>query len=199
MAKLFMSEKKIAVLLDKSRSHARNYAIFHVALATGLRAGDLLGLRCLDVAPRGEVLHTIRIKMQKTGKIVERGLPDVCRIALEKHLASRADDNPYLFTSESTNAQNPAGHMNRSSLHRLYKAYLGAMFSPEELHGNACHTTRRSVAKLISDKAGRIEPATRFLGHTSVANTTAYLDMDSYGRQADDLVGLMAWNHKPLT
>ena len=84
--------------------------------------------------------------------------------------------------------------MNRSSLQRLYKRYLGHMYSGEQLRGNACHVTRRSMAKLISDKAGRVEPATRFLAHTTIANTIAYLDMDSYGRQADQIVRALPWN-----
>jgi hypothetical protein len=78
--------------------------------------------------------------------------------------------------------------MAHSTVHRIFKRYLGLQFSDESLRGNACHTTRRSVAKIISDRAGRIEPATRFLGHASVAATAAYLDMDGYGRQADEIV-----------
>ena len=87
--------------------------------------------------------------------------------------------------------------MNRSSLHRLYKQYLGTFCSKDQLRGNACHTTRRSVAKIISDRAGRIEPASRFLGHTSIANTVSYLDMDSYGKQADKIVEDLPWNQTP--
>jgi integrase len=194
MSKLFMDERKIEALLRLSRPRPRDHAVFHMALATGFRAGDLLNLRRWDIATQLGVPSSIKIKMQKTGKMVERRLSIACRGAIERYLATRIDNNPFLFVSESNNSLGREEAMNRSSLHRLYKAYLGMIFSEEELKGNACHTTRRSVAKLISDKAGRIEPATRFLGHVSAANTAAYLDMDSYGRQADEIVQGMAWN-----
>ena len=194
MPKLFMTEKKIEGLLHLSKPWSRDQALFHIALATGLRASDLLNLKRKDVELDHEVVRTIRIKIQKTGKLIERILPDPCRIAIAQYLRTRTDDNPYLFRSESNNSQKRAGPMNRSSLHRLYKEYLLALFPEEVLRGNACHTTRRSVAKIISDRAGRIEPATRFLGHSSLASTIAYLDMDSYGRQADEIVENLSWN-----
>lgn len=190
--KLFMNEKNIEELLILSEPWARDHAIFHVALATGLRASDLLNLKKRDVAPQGApVLHSVKLKMKKTGKIVERQLPEACRKAIKRYLQTRTDSNEFLFCSESNNSLRSEKPMNHSSLHRLFKKYLGLQFSAEELRGNACHTTRRSIAKIISDKAGRIEPATRFLGHTSVANTVAYLDMDSYGKQADEIVGIL--------
>lgn len=192
--KLFMNKHQISKLLEFSRPWPRDYALFHVALATGFRAGDLLGLKRQDVAPHGAVLGLIKIKMQKTGKTVERSLPPACRSAIELYLETRIDNNPFLFRSESNNSQDREGPMNRSSLQRLFKKYLGVQFSAEQLRGNACHVTRRSVAKIISDEAGRIEPASRFLGHTSIANTVAYLDMDRFGQQADQIVQAMPWN-----
>lgn len=197
MAKIFMNEKKIESLLKLARERARDYALFHVALATGFRAGDLLSLKRWDVAPNvgDDIQPVLKIKMQKTGKMVERALPLACREAIRSYLETRIDDNPYLFCSESNNLGERQGPMNRSSLHRIYKSYLGRLYTaPAELRGNACHVTRRSVAKLISDKAGRIEPASKFLGHTSIANTVSYLDMDAYGRQADEIVQALPWN-----
>ena len=194
MAKLFLNEKQIATLLQWAWSTSpRDFALFHVALATGLRAGDLLKLLRTDVENEdGTIVRSIKIRMQKTGSTVERGMSDNCRGSIRKYLAERNDENPFLFASESNNRK--AGPMNRSSLHRLFKKYLGHMIDDEDLRGNACHVTRRSVAQLIAAKAGRIEPATRFLGHTSVANTIHYLDMDGYGRQADEIVNALSWN-----
>lgn len=197
MSKLFMNQKHIASLLKLSQHSPRDFALFHMALATGFRAGDLLNLKRFDIAPNvgDNVLESIKIKMQKTGRTVERKLPPACREALVRYLETRIDDSPFLFHSESNNSMDRQGPMNRSSLHRLYKMYLSQIYpAPGELRGNACHVTRRSVAKIISDQAGRIEPASRFLGHTSISSTVAYLDMDSYGKQADDIVRSMPWN-----
>jgi integrase len=194
MSKLFLSETKISKLLDLARPDSRDFALFHTALATGFRAGDLLSLKRWDVAPTGDVISFIRIKMQKTGKTVERQLPRACREAIHSYLITRADNNPFLFCAQSNNTQNREGPMNRSSLQRLYKFYLSLMFSREELRGNACHVTRRSMAQIISQRSGRVEPATRFLGHTSIATTIKYLDADKFGREADEIVSTLEWN-----
>jgi integrase len=186
--KLFMTEKNIEGLLKVSEPWARDHAIFHTALATGFRASDLLNLKRWDVAPQGAVVHSVKIKMVKTGKMVERQLPKTCREALERYLNTRGDNNSFLFYSESNNSLHSEKPMNHSSLHRMFKRYLGMMFSQETLKGNACHTTRRSMAKIISDKSGSILPASRFLGHTGLSSTVAYLDADAASRQADEIV-----------
>lgn len=196
MSKIFMTEKKIESLLRLAAPYPRDFALFHVALATGLRAGDLIRLGTEDVlGPDGQVLPSIKIKMQKTGKAIERELPQAVRNAIGLYLDTRNDNNPYLFPALSNNTQGDMVPMNRSSIYRIFKRYLEAVYGKiPELRGNACHVTRRSVAKIISDRAGRVEPATKFLGHTSIANTVAYLDMDAYGKQADEIVQALPWN-----
>jgi len=193
MSKLFLTESKINGLLQLASAKPRDFALFHVALSTGFRAGDLLSLQIRDVQiPPDIIYNVLKIKMQKTGKTVERTLPETCKQALWVYLASRRDSNPYLFPGK--NAFQP---LDRSTLHRIYKRYLAELLPQTDLRGAACHTTRRSVAKIISDKAGRIEPATRFLGHTSIATTISYLDMDGYGKQADEIVKSLPWNQNP--
>ena len=192
--KIFLSEEQIQSVLRNSYPFPRDHALFHVAFATGLRVGDLLALKREDVAPDGPVLAFLFVTMRKTGKTIERELPSACRAALRDYLHRREDPNPYLFISESNNSRHSMRPMNRSSFQRIVKQYLRGWFTAEELRGNACHVTRRSIAKLISDRAGRIEPASRFLGHTSIAATVAYLDMDQYGKQADEIVKGFPWN-----
>lgn len=189
--KAFLSERQIARLLVLSAPNPRDHALFHVALATGFRAGDLLRLVREDF---DRDRRHLKIKMQKTGKVLERELPSACCTAVSLYLSERKDFNPYLFPALSNNTKGDMAHMNRSSLHRIFKRYLNIVIGPEASRGNSCHVTRRSVAKIISDRAGRIEPATRFLGHTSVANTVAYLDMDQFGKQADEIVKSLPWN-----
>jgi hypothetical protein len=47
---------------------------------------------------------------------------------------------------------------------------------------------RRSVAKLINRKTGRIETAQEWLGHTSTAHTRAYIDAEDYREKANGVV-----------
>lgn len=187
MPKLFLTEKQIYKLLDLSKSSPRDNCLFEVALCTGFRSGDLANLRVSDVWD-GKPLAFLRITMSKTGKTVERHLTQRCQGSIWRYIMnSRVSDSPFLFCSES-NRRGYNQPLNRKSVYRIFKKYLGKICTPAELRGNGCHTTRRSMAKIISDKTGRIEPASRWLGHRSIAVTTAYLDMDSYGKMADDVV-----------
>ncbi len=63
------------------------------------------------------------------------------------------------------------------------------MISPASLiQGTAIHVLRRSVAKLINRKTGRIETAQEWLGHTSTAHTRSYIDAEDYREKANRVV-----------
>ena len=192
--KLFLTEEQIHILLSLAEENARDFALFHVALSTGLRVSDLGRIEINDVVDLdGAIVESLRLRMKKTKSYIERSLRPDCRIAVKRYLSGRSDRNPYLFRSQSRNSALSTGPMNRSSIHRIYKKYLGQMFTNGKLRGNACHVTRRSVAKLIVKKTSRIEPATSFLGHKSVTSTMAYIDMDSWGQKADETVEELIW------
>jgi len=44
------------------------------------------------------------------------------------------------------------------------------------------------MAKIISQKAGRIEPASEFLGHKSIMSTMSYIDADGHREKANEIV-----------
>ena len=65
----------------------------------------------------------------------------------------------------------------------------GRMIHPESvIRGTAAHVLRRSIAKLINRKTGRIETAQEWLGHTSTAHTRAYIDEEDYREKANGVV-----------
>jgi integrase/recombinase XerD len=194
MGKLFLKENQICKLLELSEDSPRDHALFHVALSTGFRVSDLLRLKIRDLHDSdNKIVRMIRLRMKKTKNYIERPLRDDCREAVAFYLRTRGDSNQYLFRSEANNSQKSRLPMDRSSVHRVYKKYLEKIFPASMLKGASCHTTRRSIAKLISRDAGRVEPATSFLGHKSIAATMSYLDMDEFNQQADDIVSSLAW------
>lgn len=194
MGKLFLKEDQIHKLLELSAVNPRDHALFHVALSTGFRVSDLLRIKLRDLQDSDhEVSRLVRMKMKKTKKFIERPLRDDCRAAIASYLKTREDSNPFLFRPEANNSKKSRLPMDRSSVHRVYKKYLEKLFSRQDLRGNSCHTTRRSIAKLISDKSGRIEASSSFLGHRSIAATTAYLNMDEFKQQADEIVSALSW------
>jgi integrase len=190
--KIFLKINQIKDMLELTEAEPRDMALFHVAFNTGLRVSDLLSLKRKNFIDReGEIAKVLRVKMIKTKQIIDRPLRDDCREVIRHYLAGRQDKNPYMFPPKQIKSRygcNRNRPMCRMSAHRLFKKYLGEMYSPSELRGAATHTLRRSVAKIISEVSGRIEPASKFLGHRSTAPTAAYIDMDSHEEKANEII-----------
>jgi integrase len=189
--RLFLDVNQIRQFLELARPVPRDYALFHLSFSTGLRISDLLALQRSNLMEKdGTIVSTLRRKMIKTKQWIERPLREDCREAMATYLRSRTDDNPFLFPAFHKNQFVCHGRaLNRRSAQRIYKKYLRLMgFTESMLAGSATHTARRSMAKIISDKAGRIEPACRFLGHASIASTEAYIDMNGYETAANSIV-----------
>jgi integrase len=56
------------------------------------------------------------------------------------------------------------------------------------IQGPATHVLRRSIAKLINRKTGKVETAQEWRGHTSTAHTRAYIDAEDYREKANGVV-----------
>lgn len=185
--------KRLLKLADDERiatGNGRDRALFHLSVSTGLRISDLLRLRREDVIDADRaIVRSLHVKMKKTRNWIDRPLRNDCREVLFDYLQSRRDQNPYLFPAFHKNQYICQGRpMSRMSAHRTYKKYLRMIFPASMIVGAATHTARRSMAKIISQKAGRIEPASRFLGHRSTASTASYVDMDGHEQTANDIV-----------
>jgi integrase/recombinase XerD len=189
--KLFLNQRKISQLLALAREHPRDFALFHLALSTGLRISDILLLEKRSLLDRdGSIVSLLHVKTKKTKHWIDRPLREDCRESIRCYLETRKDKNPYLFPAESNNQYKniTMRPMHRMSAHRIYKRYLGKVLPANRLRGASTHTMRRSVAKLISLRAGRIEPATAFLGHASIASTVTYIDMNGFEETANDIL-----------
>lgn len=196
MPKLFLSEAQICALLDYSANEPRDHAYLHIAVSTGLRVSDILALR-LDqiVNSDGSIAHSVVVRQRKTGRRVEARLTPACRQAIARYLLAYRPKGPYLFTGwVAPRTRISTRMMDRSTIHKMIKKYLKRLFPAEMLRGNACHITRRSVAKIICDRTGRVESAAAFLGHSSVASTMAYLDPGELNRLAQAVVEEMPWS-----
>jgi len=194
--KIFLQIKEIRQWLKLAERNPRDHALFHVAFSTGLRISDILTLRREDFIDADEaIIRTLRVKIRKTKKWIDRPLRADCRRSVERYLGLRVDDNPYMFPA---NRRDPKKNpfvisnwdqpMNRMTSHRLYKKYLRMLFPESMLARASTHTPRRSMAKIISEETGRIEPASKYLGHSSVQSTQTYIDMDSWEQKANEVV-----------
>lgn len=186
--KIFLDVNQITQFLALSNDSPRDHAMFHMSFSTGLRISDILRLTRAQVMDAdGQIVRCLRLKMKKTRSWIERPLRNDCRGVVFEYLRQRDDENPYLFPAQQSNQYRVVDRkpLCRSSAHRIYKKYLRMMFAESVIVGASTHTARRSMGKIISQTAGRIEPASKFLGHKSTASTAAYIDMDSHEETAN--------------
>jgi len=190
MSKLFMTEQDIKTLMTLARKEPRDYALMKLMASTGLRISDIVGLlRAQLIDSDREIVRVLRVKMGKTGRWIERSLREDARIALKDYLATRNDRHPWLFISQSKRTKFcMAGPLTRSAAHQIVKKYLALIYPASLIQGTATHVLRRSIAKIINRKTGRIETAQEWLGHTSPIHTRAYIDAEEYREKANDVV-----------
>ena len=181
---IFLNAEEIHQLLELAkRSSPRDYALFQLMASTGLRESDALAIRRKDIlAHDGTVASSLRLRMKKTGKIVERALTNPTREAIADYLLT-APKSHWLFSGEL-----PDRPLSRRTLHRIFKRHLQSLFGIEvSLQGSSTHTMRRSVAALVADNRD-IQSAAFFLGHTSIANTIRYLSKKKMALNVDSLM-----------
>jgi integrase/recombinase XerD len=190
MSKLFMTEQDIKTLMTLARKDRRDFALLKLMASTGLRVSDLVRLLRDDLTDSdGQVVRVLRVKMKKTAKWIERTLREDAREAVDEYLTTREDSLPWLFISQSRRTKYLVpGPLTRSAAHLIVKKYLAMIYPASLIQGTATHVLRRSIAKLINRKTGRIETAQEWLGHTSTAHTRAYIDAEDYREKANGVV-----------
>ena len=193
MSHLFMTEQEIKTLMTLAQKEPRDYALIRLMASTGFRVSDLVRLRREQLVDSdGEIVRVLRVKMEKTGKWVERTLRDDAREAVKAYLATRQDSYPWLFISQSRRTKfHTPGPLSRSAAHLVIKKYLAMIYPASLIQGTATHVLRRSIAKLINRKTGRIETAQEWLGHSSTVHTRAYIDAEDIREKANGVVAAL--------
>jgi len=185
-----MSEQDIKTLMTLAKKEPRDYALLKLMASTGLRVSDTVRFRRDQMIDSdGQIVRTIRIKMAKTEQWIDRFLREDARNAIREYLELRKDSHPWLFISQSRRTKfHLPGPLTRSAAHQIIKKYLILIYPASLIQGTATHVLRRSVAKLINRKTGRIETAQEWLGHANTAHTRAYIDAEDYREKANAVV-----------
>lgn len=166
-----------AKFLDKARSH-RQYALFYLAISSGLRVGELLGLEWDDL--QGDVLHVqrsigwVESELVVTTPKTERGkrrvkLDKVTLAVLEQHRAQQEGER--LKAGEKYHAQGIL-FANRQGAYTKPRKLSEHWYELQTLAGvpkirfhDLRHlnvSLRRKLgqdAKLIADQVGHADPA----------------------------------------
>ena len=158
--KFYFSELEIEKLIGAAAPHLR--PILAMAFGTGLRKGDILGLKWRDVdIDRG----IISIQMQKTGEPIEIPLVPMLRDLLEQ-MKPRAGLSQFVFSLGSRGKR--IGDIKtafRAALRRSGLADQGYRF----------HDIRRTFARMLYNQGVTLTKIQRLLGHRSVLTTERYL------------------------
>lgn len=158
--KFFFSESEIEKLIIASAPHLR--PILAVAFGTGLRKGDILGLKWRDVdLDRG----IISIQMQKTGEPIEIPLIPMIRDLLWE-MKSQAANSLFVFSLGSSG----------QGIGDIKKAFRAALRRSGLIaKGYRFHDIRRTFVRMLYNQGVILTKIQRLLGHKSVLTTERYL------------------------
>jgi len=140
----------------------------------------------------GQVVRTLRVKMSKTERWIDRTLREDACEAVGEYLKTRRDSLPRLFISQSQRTKfHVTGPLTRSAAHLIVKKYL-VSYSPRVWSRGPPHTFSAGRSQgLINCKTSRIETAQEWLGHSSTAHTRAYIEAEDYTEKANGVVAAL--------
>ena len=187
-----LSPAQVRALLHAARG-TRNEALYIVALQTGLRQGELLGLRWADL-DAGKVAVRRSLKVTDHGldfgppknKASRRSVPlnRTAAGALRAHKARQNEERMAARTWRDTDlvfpnrVGKPADHNNL--YYREYKPLLQKVGLGDE--GFTFHSLRHTFATELFNQRKRPKIIQSLLGHSSITQT-----MDTYSHLLDDV------------
>jgi integrase len=156
--KYVYGEDELQALVDAAAPHLRG--ILAVAIGTGLRKGDVLGLRWNDIDFEHNV---ITLYMQKTEEPLEVPMLPMVREVLWR-LKGTAGDSPLVFAWDGKRIVDVRRAFH-TALRRSGLAGKGYRF----------HDLRRTFATMLYNRGVLLTKIQRLLGHRSVTTTERYL------------------------
>jgi len=155
--KYIFSEDEIMRLIEAASMHLR--PILLLAFGTGLRKGDLLGLRWKDI----DFDHgIITVYMQKTESYVEIPMIPMIRRLLENMKIE--SNSEYVLTYKNKQI---------GDIKRTFQTALKESGLKEK--GYRFHDTRRTFASMLYNQGNHLFKIQQLLGHKSVLTTERYL------------------------
>lgn len=148
------------------RGEIMQRALLELAISTSLRSSDLLPLRVADVLSVNGIVDSLPIKQRKTGKVV---LARVNQKARERLLAWIQDGG---LTKDAR-----LFAFSRQTYGTLVKGWANIAHADPRFYST--HSMRRTAPTHVFKKTKNAAAAARMLGHTNLAETIAYLGVDT--------------------
>jgi integrase len=175
-----LTPREIISLLD-SAPDLKHITLFMAAATTGLRQGELLGLKWTDIDWFNNQIHINRTynhfrfyePKTKTSKRKVDVPPQMMKQLKEWKIACPANDLDLIFPNENGKPMSALNMYNRKYLPALRKAKLSQI---------RFHDLRHTYASLLIDQGENIKYVQNQMGHASIKVT-----MDTYGHLMKDV------------
>lgn len=191
-----LSETEIKNFLAAAHSDTvRNYTMIFLALSTGLRVSELIGLFIEDVAPFGELSPILTVPKRISKRKVKREIPlnheirTVLTIWLKirKSIYRISTPSSFLFTSRNTNKP-----LSTRDFQRIVKnisiGSIGRSITPHTLrHTFATRVLKHSNTRVVQELLGhaRIQ-TTQIYTHVNSEDTRAAIDNAPFSKCMED-------------
>jgi integrase len=164
--------QEVKALLSAAKND-RLEALWVLALTTGLREGELLGLQTCDVDLHAGTLRVSRTvyngivgtpKSRRSRRTIT--LPQIAKDALQEHIAnSGADGDDWLF---------PNGNGQPMWRSNFVDRHWNPLLKRAAIDYKVFHTCRHYVASTLLSKGLPISPVARYLGHDEITLLKTY-------------------------
>lgn len=153
-------------------------AILEFLYSTGCRVSEIIGVKKSDIDWSNNSVHLFgKGKKHRISFINAKA-----EVAIKDYLASRTDDNEYLFVSD----KRPYNAMHRSGTERILKCITKVATEEYGLSKKVSpHIMRHTLATRLVESDVNISTVQRILGHSNVNTTMIYVHMPTESIQAD--------------
>ena len=154
-------------------AHARDLALFNLAIDSKLRACDLVKLRVRDVSHGERIAARTIVMQQKTQRPVQFEITEQTREALAAWIRSatlKLED--FLFPSRVRESP----HLSTRQYARIVDRWIHDIGLDPGAYGT--HTMRRTKASLIYRRTKNLRAVQLLLGHTKLESTVRYLGIE---------------------
>ena len=152
----------------------RDRALVLVLLRTGMRIGEVLGLKMRDLDVRGKKIHIYEGEKNSLGRVVY--LSDDALVALRLWLKKRDTSREYLFYGRGSK-------LCYNAAWNIFKKYLSETRLQHK--GYTMHSLRHTFASELLNAGMRLECLQLLLGHSDIEMTRRYARLTDRSREEE--------------